>query len=101
MFTSCQEEVVEVITDPNETEAIAADSMLATLMSSASTMDGSKDNIIDNASCLSIELPVTVVVNGLEIIIDSEEDYKVIEAIFNEFEEDEDSFRNYFPYYNN
>ncbi len=96
MFTSCQEEVVD-ITPPNETEALSANSTLTALMSSTSTMDGSKDNIIDNASCLSIELPVTVVVNGLEIIIDSEEDYKVIEAIFNEFEEDDDRLEIIFP----
>ncbi len=96
MFMSCQEEVVE-ITDPNETEALSASSTLTALISSASAMDGSKDNIIDNASCLSIELPVTVVVNGLEIIIDSEEDYKVIEAVFNEFEEDDDRLEIIFP----
>ncbi len=96
MFMSCQEEVIE-ITEPNEAEALVADSALTTLISSASKMDGSKDNIIDKASCLSIELPVTVVVNGLEIIIDSEEDYKVIEAIFNEFEEDDDRLEIVFP----
>ena len=96
MFTSCQEEVVEV-TPPADSEALTATSPLTASMSSVSKMDGSKDNIIDNASCLSIELPVTVVVNGLEIIIDSEEDYKVIEAIFNEFEEDDDRLDIIFP----
>ena len=96
MLTSCQEEVVQ-ITLPDEAEALTATSQLTALMSSASTMDGSFDNIIDRASCLSIELPVTVVVNGLEIIIDSKEDYKVIEAIFNEFEEDEDKLEIIFP----
>ncbi len=96
MLTSCQEEIVEV-TDPNETEALVADSPLTSLISSAARMDGSFDNIIDKASCLSIELPVTVVVNGLEITIDSKEDYKVIEAIFNEFEEDDDHLEIIFP----
>lgn len=96
MFMSCQEEVVD-ITEPNETEALVANSTLTALVSSTSKMDGSKDNIIDKASCLSIQLPVTVVVNGLEIIIDSEEDYKVIETIFNEFEEDDDHLEIIFP----
>ena len=96
MFMSCQEEVID-ITEPNETEALVADSALTALVSSASRMDGSKDNIIDKASCLSIELPVSVIVNGLEIIVDSEEDYKVIEAIFNEFEEDDDRLEIIFP----
>lgn len=96
MFNSCQEEVVEV-TPPAETEALSANSPLTALLSATSKLDGSKDNIIDKASCLSIKLPVTVIVNGLEIIIDSEDDYKVIEAIFNEFEEDDDRLEIIFP----
>ena len=96
LFSSCQDEVVE-ITDPSEAEALVAESTLTTLISSASKMDGSKDNIIDQASCLSIELPVTVVVRGLEIIIDSEEDFKVIEKLYDEFEDDEDKLDIVFP----
>jgi len=96
MFTSCQDEVVD-ITPPSEIEALSATSPLTALISSTSKLDGSKDNIIDKASCLSIELPVTVIVNGLEITIDSEEDFKVIEAIFNEFEEDDDRLEIIFP----
>ncbi|GGK33305.1 hypothetical protein GCM10007962_29570 [Yeosuana aromativorans] len=96
MFTSCQKEVVEV-TNPNEAEALVANSELTTLISSTSKMDGSKDNIIDRASCMSVELPVTVIANGLEITIDSEEDYQVIKAIFDEFEDDQDSLQIIFP----
>ena len=96
MFMSCQQEVVDV-TPPSETEALVADSELTALISSTSKMDGSKDNIIDKASCMLIELPVTVIVNGLEIIIDSEEDYKVIKAIFDEFEDDSDNLEIVFP----
>lgn len=96
MFTSCQKEVVEV-TNPNEAEALVANSELTTLISSTSKMDGSKDNIIDRASCMSVELPVTVIANGLEITIDSEEDYRVIKAIFDEFEDDQDSLQIIFP----
>ncbi|WP_143144223.1 hypothetical protein [Flaviramulus basaltis] len=96
MVTSCQDEVTE-ITQPEETEALAPNSELTNLMFSTSTMDGSADNIIDHASCTSVELPVTVIVNGLEIIIDSEADFKVIEAIFNEFEDDEDKLDIVFP----
>ncbi|WNH08035.1 hypothetical protein [Thalassobellus suaedae] len=81
MVTSCQDEVTE-ITPPAEAEALTATSELTSLMTSTAKLDGSKDNIIDNASCLSIELPVIVIVNGLEITIDSEEDYKVIKVPF-------------------
>ena len=86
LFTSCQDEVIEE-TPVNEEEVLVANSALASSMRSTVTMDGSFDNIIDHANCLSIELPVTVVVNGLEIIIDSVEDYEVIEAIFDEFDD--------------
>jgi hypothetical protein len=96
LFTSCQDEVID-ITDPNETETLVAESTLTNLMSSTSIMDGSADNIIDNASCLSVELPVTVIVKGLEITIDSREDFKVIEAIFKEFDDDEDNLDIVFP----
>ena len=96
LFTSCQDEVIEV-TPPAESEALVANSTLTSFISSTSAKDGSADNIIDKASCLSVELPVTVVVNGLEIIIDSKEDYKVIEAIFNKFEDDNDNLEIVFP----
>lgn len=96
LFTSCQDEVID-ITPPAESEALVANSMLTSFISSTSAKDGSADNIIDKASCLSVELPVTVVVNGLEIIIDSIEDYKVIEAIFNKFEDDDDNLEIVFP----
>ena len=93
---SCQDEVTEV-TQPNEEETIAAGSTLAVSMQRTASNDGSNDNIIDNANCLSIGLPVTVVVNGIEIIIDSEEDYDVIEAIFDEFDNDDDTIEIQFP----
>lgn len=96
LFTSCQDEVVD-ISLPNEAEAIAPESELTALMFSASTMDGSADNVIDNASCTAVELPVTVIVNGLEITIDTKEDFKVIEAIFKEFGNDNVNFEIVFP----
>jgi hypothetical protein len=96
MFTSCQDEVLE-ITDPNETETLTAESTLTSLLSATSILDGSADNIIDNASCLSVQLPITVIVRGLEITIDSREDFKVIEAIFKEFDDDDDELNIVFP----
>lgn len=95
-FTSCQDEVIE-ITEPQEEEALVAESTLTSLLSSTSKLDGSNDNIIDRASCLSVELPVTVIVNGLEVTIDSEEDFLVVEAIFKEFDNDDDNLDIIFP----
>ncbi|MDO5971221.1 hypothetical protein Q4Q35_15545 [Flavivirga aquimarina] len=96
LFTSCQDEVID-ITPPDESEALVADSELTSFISSTSAKDGSADNIIDKASCLSVELPVTVVVNGLEIIVDSEDDFDVIETILKEFDDDEDNLEMVFP----
>ncbi|PWH83359.1 hypothetical protein DIS18_02050 [Algibacter marinivivus] len=96
LFSSCQDEVTE-ITPTEESEALTAESELTGLMFSTSIMDGSADNIIDNASCTSVKLPITVKVNGVEIIIDSREDFKVIEAIFNQFEDDDDKLEIIFP----
>ncbi|WP_157831448.1 hypothetical protein [Confluentibacter flavum] len=96
LFTSCQDEVTE-ITPPSEAEALTANSELTTFIGATAKMDGSKDNIIDKANCLSVELPVTVIANGLEITVDSPEDYKVIKAIFNEFDDDDDNLEIIFP----
>lgn len=96
LFTSCQDEVTD-ITPPSEAEALTANSELTTFIGATAKMDGSKDNIIDKANCLSVELPVTVIANGLEITVDSTEDYKVIKAIFNEFDDDDDNLEIIFP----
>ncbi len=95
-FTSCQDEVIEIIQDAPE-EVLATNSEVATLLQKTATNDGSKDNIIDKSSCFNVVLPVHVFINGLEIIIDSEEDFEVIEAIFDEFEDDNDSLDFIFP----
>lgn len=96
LITSCQKEEVE-ITNPEEEELVVANSNLASLMLRTATNDGSNDNIIDYANCLEVELPVTVVINDLEIIIDSETDFETLETIFNEFDNDNDQLEIVFP----
>lgn len=95
-FTSCQNEVTDV-TGPNEQEILVANSPLANLVTATTLRDGSFDNILDSANCISVNLPVTIVVNGLEITIDSEEDLAIIEAIFDEFADDLDEIQIIFP----
>lgn len=96
LFTSCQDELID-ITEPTQEEALLATSELTSMVSSTAKMDGSVDNIIDKTSCLSIKLPLKVVVNGIEIIVDSKEDYKIIEAIFNKYDGDKDLLDIIFP----
>lgn len=93
---SCQDEISQTIQPPQD-EILAANSATIDLVSKTVVNDGSKDNIIDKASCLSVNLPVTVMVNGLEITVNSEEDYNVIEEIFDEFDDDEDHLEIFFP----
>jgi len=87
---SCQKEETEIIETPSE-ETIAANSTLATALKNVATLDGSLDNIIDNASCLTVQLPVTVTANGQMVTITTLDDLFIIESIFNEFSTDTDT----------
>ncbi|MCL6266578.1 DUF4847 domain-containing protein [Flagellimonas myxillae] len=95
-LVSCREEESVFIEGPQE-ETLEANSNIAGLLQNTATKDGSDDNIIDNASCISIALPVTVVADGIEIIVDSPRDLETIEDIFDEFDDDEDILEIIFP----
>ncbi len=92
----CQEEVIEII-DPQNDSTIGADSPVAVLVEKTSMKDGSSDNIIDNSSCSSVVLPVTVIANGAQLVINSEDDFRLIERIFDESNTDKDSLEFIFP----
>ena len=92
---SCQDEVIEE-TQTNE-ETIAPNSNLADLMRSTVTLDGSTDNIIDSANCILIDLPVTIMVNGITLTIETVEDYDAIEDIMDQFTNDDDEVDIQFP----
>ena len=94
--TACRSEETEILDSP-QNETLEANSRVANLLQRTAQNDGSDDNIIDNASCLDIELPVTVVIEGLEIVVNSEEDLELIEDIFDEFDDDEDILEIIFP----
>lgn len=96
MLASCQKEAVEV-TQPNAQETFVAESDIASLITETSTLDGSSDNIIDGASGFSVNLPVTVYANGVEITVNSPEDYALIEANFDASEDDADTLEIVFP----
>jgi hypothetical protein len=96
IFTGCQEESEE-ITPPPSDKVIMPNSVVANYIRRISVHDGSSDNIVDNSSCITALLPVTVVVNGREIKIDSEDGFKTVERIFDEFENDNDTLAILFP----
>jgi hypothetical protein len=67
--------------DPDAAITLKANSTVANLMARVATLDGSEDNIIDKASCLKVQLPVTVTVNGLVRDINDKDDYGDIKNI--------------------
>ncbi len=96
-FTSCQEEFEEINTSDAEQESFNATSTTAQLMEKTAYQDGSFDNIVDGSSCFALNFPYVVNVNGLDITVDSLEDLRVIEEIFDQFEDDEDILEILFP----
>ncbi|MEC8832102.1 MAG: hypothetical protein VX772_07065, partial [Bacteroidota bacterium] len=95
-LSACQEEFERIGDDP-QNETISANSTTAVLIEKTSSNDGSYDNIVDGASCLAIQFPYTVTVNGVEVTIDSESDLDVVEEIFDELDDDDDILDILFP----
>ncbi|MBR9757306.1 MAG: hypothetical protein GYB39_04430 [Algicola sp.] len=95
-FVSCQDEETE-INNPTPEEVVAPNSSLASLMRSTVAFDGSFDDILDNANCIGVNLPVTVTANNTTIVIETIDDLELIEDIFNAFNDDEDVLEFLFP----
>ncbi len=95
-FTSCQkEEPFREDIDPELT--LPADSSVVEMMKRTSSYDGSYDNIVDGASCLGIQFPYTVTVNGLELQIETMEDLEKVEDILDADEEGEHDMQITYP----
>lgn len=77
VLMSCQKEEQEVI-DPNIDNTIPQNSRLAGLMRNIVTHDGSYDDIVDGGNCFSINLPYSITRNAQLLIIDSIEDYELL-----------------------
>jgi hypothetical protein len=95
-FTGCQEEADETIL-PIPAEAFTANSAEADFIKRTTLRDGSSDNILDSASCVTLSFPVTVIVNGEQIIVSTEDDLKYVERILDEADDDEDEVNIVFP----
>ena len=82
VFTGCQNEIEVTGPEPGtEGEPINATSGTASLIKQTARKDGSIDNIIDNASCLTVVFPVSVVVNGVEVTLNNTGDIDIVEAL--------------------
>ncbi|MUU79479.1 hypothetical protein [Winogradskyella endarachnes] len=95
-LTSCQDEVSDIET-LDEQETIVPNSSLANLMSNVATNNGAVDDFLDNASCFSLELPITVMVSDVTIVIESEADLEELEYLFNDVSVNDDILDFVFP----
>lgn len=96
ILNGCQQEVVEINNPPGD-QVITPNSVVADLVERTSLKDGSPDNVLDHASCISLVLPVTVRVNGNEMIVSTEADLKMIEDMLDELEGEEEDVVLIFP----
>jgi hypothetical protein len=85
----CRTEETEFIETPTE-ETIQPNSTIANLMKRTTSNDGSVDNIIDYANCFTVKLPISVNVNGVQLDINTINDYNAIEYVIDEFDDDND-----------
>lgn len=92
---SCQTEENEVIQDPNQN--LTNVSPLTTLMTRVTQNPTSGDNIMDNSSCFSVVLPVTVIVNGQNIVVSTQADYQTVQDAIDAFSNDDDIVNFIYP----
>ncbi|MDC8003811.1 hypothetical protein POV27_07095 [Aureisphaera galaxeae] len=96
LLFSCRSEETQFVQEDSN-QVLGANANVKTLIQNTVTNDGSYDNIIDGGSCFDIQLPVTVIANGIEVIITTENDVDQVEAIFDEFPDDVDTLEINFP----
>ena len=95
-FVSCQKESVEIIQD-DTTQNITATSNLGSLVARVAQNPTSKDNVLDNSNCFSVKLPVTVIVNGQQIVVATEANYQTVQNAINAFNNDDDLVNFVYP----
>lgn len=96
IFSNCQEERIEITPTPPD-QVILPNSVVANFIQHITLNDGSSDNILDHSSCTSLILPVSILVNGQEILISSEDDLNFVERVLDEFDDDDDTLNFIFP----
>lgn len=95
LLMSCQSEENEIVQDANQN--LANSSPLTNLISRVSQNPTSTDNMLDNSSCFSIVLPVTVIVNGQNIVVANQTDYQTVQDAIDAFSNDDDIVNFVYP----
>lgn len=95
LLVSCQSEENEVIQDANQN--LTNTSPLTTLVTRVTQNPTSGDNVLDNSSCFSVVLPVTVIVNNQQIVVNSQAEYQTVQDAINAFSNDDDIVNFVYP----
>jgi hypothetical protein len=96
-FFSCQDEIdFTEGTDPNQNTNTATSENTSSYRR-IGMFDGSSDDVIDNNSCSSVILPVSLTANGIPLTLTSPTDFSLVEDIFNQSTTDEDVIAFDFP----
>ena len=94
-FGSCQKEEETIIQD--DTQSFVNNSPIAGLLSRTSQNPTSVDNVLDSSSCFSVQLPVTVIVNGQQIVVSDQADYQTVQDAIDAFSDDDDIVNFVYP----
>lgn len=92
MMASCQEDSVS-----EKTEALGHGSVVTTTLMSMTANETVVGNVVDNSNCFSIQLPVQVIANNIEMVVSNDGDYDKIETIFKQSSLDIDTIVLRFP----
>lgn len=95
VFISCQNEGAVLIQDT--TQNLTTVSPLTNLIFRVAQNPTSKDNVLDNSSCFNIQLPVKVIVDGNQITVSNQNDYKTVQATLDAFPNDDDIINFIYP----
>lgn len=84
--TSCRQEEYAFEGTPLD-QSISAGAKITGLLQNVALKDGSDDDILDGSNCISLELPLTVIIDGENYTVNDESDYYTIEALLESSED--------------
>lgn len=97
MFLSCQSEEEEIVNEPPPSGLLVPNTPLVNLIRRATQNPTSVDNVIDNSSCFTVQLPVTVIVNGNTILVSNPANYQTVQQAIDAFSDDDDLVNFVYP----
>ncbi len=94
--SSCRKEDSEYVGE-TPADRLPKNANITNLLSRITMNDGSYDNIIDQASCFSVKLPVTVFANETQIIVNTADDLDRLEDLISERNDENNRLTIIFP----